>query len=65
MVAGKVRQIVRPTREKDDILPGFGPFDGGLISVRSVVELRSACGRSSLVSGRWRVLRLESTQAHF
>jgi hypothetical protein len=35
-----------------------------LRSVRSVVELRSVCGRSSLVSGRSRGLRLESTQAH-
>jgi hypothetical protein len=29
------------------------------------VDLRSVCGRSSVVSGRWRGLRLESTQAHF
>ena len=29
------------------------------------MDLRSACGRSSVVSGRQRGLRLESTQAHF
>ena len=33
------RQIVRPTREKYGKLPGFGPFDRGLISVRSVVRV--------------------------
>ena len=30
--AGKVRQIVRPTREKYGKMPGFGPFERGLIS---------------------------------
>ena len=46
-------------------MSGFDLFCRGLISVRSVVDLRSACGRSSVVSGRQRGLRLESTQAHF
>ena len=65
MIWGQLRQIVHSTREKYGKLPGFGPFDRGLISVRSVVDLRSACGRSSVVSSRWRGFRLESTQAHF
>ena len=33
-------------------IPGFCPFDGGLTSVRSVVDLRLASGQSSIVSGR-------------
>ena len=45
-------------------MPGFGLFERGLISVRSVVDLRLACGQSSVVSGRSRGLRLESSQAH-
>ena len=44
MIRGKVRQIVRPTREKCGKMPGFGLFGGGLISVRSVVDLRLPCG---------------------
>ena len=33
MVCGEKRQIVRPTSEKYGILPGFGLFDWGLISL--------------------------------
>ena len=46
-------------------LCGFGLGDESLISVRSVVDMRLACGQSSIVSGRFRGLRLESTQAHY
>jgi hypothetical protein len=52
-----VRQIVRPTREKYGKMPGFGPFDRGLISVRSVVDLRWPDGPFSVVSGRLSGLR--------
>jgi hypothetical protein len=38
-VSPEKRQIVRPTREKYGKMPGFGLFDGGLISVRSVVRV--------------------------
>ena len=40
------------------------PKWAALISVRSVVDLQWPFGPSSVVSGRWRGLRLESTQAH-
>jgi len=38
-VCRKKRQIVRLTRENHGILPGFGLFDWGLISVRGSISV--------------------------
>jgi len=40
----ELRQIVPFVRYFDGFSPGFGLFDGGLISVRSVVDQRRVRG---------------------